>query len=340
MTRRMTAINDCPRLAYYTVANAAHYPGVVALINSLALVAEPAPIFVTDCGLTDRQRDGLARHVTLVPAEKGLHPTLQKAMGPLTHPAEVMAVVDADIIITQPMTDLVQKAAAGNLVVFEDSKEPDRFFPEWEALGLGTPTKQPHVNAGHLILPAATAESLFPLIRRLHDRIVIGETMFGEFGTPASPYFYADQDLLNAILCTCFEGPVTRVPRRLAPMPPFAGLTVKDAERLICEYDDGLQPYQLHHTWQKPWLVPMSPNPYSTLFTRLVTGSDVLIKLSKSDVPLRLRHGLGPRERAWVSAERKIHVFMRGIHSRVRGKLGLRPRIARLTRRAGLSPRG
>lgn len=329
-----------PGLAYYTVANAAHYPGLVALINSLTIVGEPAPIFVTDCGLTARQREGLARRVTFVSAQRGLHPTLQKAMGPMTNPAEVMAVIDADIIVTHSMFDLVEKATAGHLVVFEDYKEPSRFFPEWASLGLGIPEKQPYVNAGHLILPAATAESLFPLIMQLHDRIVIGETMFGTFGTPASPYFYADQDLLNAILCTCFEQPITRIPRQFAPMPPFAGVKVMDAERLICEYDDGLQPFQLHHTWQKPWLVPMRPNPYSILFTRLVTGPDVLIGMSDGEIPLRLRAGLGPRGRAWVSIERRTDSLLRGLHSHVRGKLGLRPKIARFTRRARASWRG
>ena len=106
----MTSIKHSPRrgLAYYTVANAAYYPGLVALINSLTLVGQPAPIFVTDCGLTDRQREGLEQHVTLVSAEKSLHPTLQKATGPLTNPAEVMAIIDADIIVTRSMSELVK----------------------------------------------------------------------------------------------------------------------------------------------------------------------------------------------------------------------------------------
>jgi hypothetical protein len=327
------------RLAYYTVANAAHYPGLVALMNSLTLVCEPAPIFVTDCGLTDRQRERLEPHVTFVAAEKGLHPTLQKAVGPLSYPADVMAVIDADVIVTRSLSDLVEKAAGGQLVVFEDYKEPSRFFSEWSELGLGAPKKQPYVNAGHLILSTATAQDLFPLIMRLHDQIVIAETNFGRFGTPASPYFYADQDLLNAILCTSFDAPIARVPRRLAPMPPFAGLAVKDAGRLICEFDDGLRPHQLHHVWQKPWLVPMSPSPYSILFTRLVTGADVLVKLSDDEVPLRLRDGLGPRELALVSLERQLHGYLNGIHSRVRGKLGLRPKLARITRRAAATLR-
>src|SRR5262245_27931442 len=330
-----------PPLAYYSVANAAHYPGLVALINSLTLVCEPAPIFVTDCGLTERQRHALEPHVTFVSAEPGLHPTLQKAMGPLTHPADVMTVIDADIIVTNPMSDLLARAATGHLVAFEDYKEPDRFFAEWGALDMGAPVRRPYVNAGLLILNPETAEHLFPLIVQLHDRIVIGETMFGRFGTPASPFFYADQDLLNAVLCTCFEGPITRAPRRLAPMPPFTGLTVKDAAGLVCEFDeDRLRPYQLHHTWLKPWLAPLSPTAYSVLFTRLVTGPDVLIRMSEDDIPLRLRDGLGASERAWVSVERSIHSSLRGVHSRVRGRLGLRPKLSRLTRRATASLRG
>jgi hypothetical protein len=240
-----------------------------------------------------------------------------------------MAVIDADIIVTRWMPELVKKAAAGHLVAFEDYNEQSRFFPAWDALGLGIPTKQPYVNAGNLILSAATAETLFPLLIRLHDRIVIDETMWAEFGTPSSsPFYYAEQDLLNAILCTCFKGQITRVSRRLAPMPPFAGLTVKDAGRLICEYSDGIRPFQLHHAARvKPWAVPMSPSAYSILFTRLVTGPDVRVRTSDHDIPLRLREGLGLPARAWVSTERIIH-------SHLRGKLGLRPMISKLAHRA------
>src|SRR5262245_27077177 len=193
---------------------------------------------------------------------------------------------------------------------------------------MGAPFRRPYVNAGLLILNPETAEHLFPLIVQLHDRIVIGETMFGRFGSPATPFFYADQDLLNAVLCTSFDGPITRAPRRLAPMAPFDGLQVKDAARLICAFDDGFRPYAPHHTWLKPWPVPMSPNAYSTLFTRLVTGPDVLVGLADNEVPLRLRDGLRGRELAWVSVERMLHSHARALNSRVRGKLGLRPRIA------------
>ncbi len=95
-------------LAYYTVANAAHYPGAVALLNSLRLLGEEAPVFVVDCGLTGPQRDELSRHVTLVPRRGELPPGLQKATGPLAHPAKIMVLLDADVIVTRPSDSAVR----------------------------------------------------------------------------------------------------------------------------------------------------------------------------------------------------------------------------------------
>ena len=312
------------RLAYYTVANALHYPGAVALLNSLRLVGEEAPLFVVDCGLTKSQRDVLANHATLVPQHDGLHASCQKATGPLAHPAELMVVLDADMIVTRRLTPLFEDAAGGLIVVFEDHGAPDRFFAEWSSLGLGVPRPQPYANCGFLMFSADTAAEFLPLFVELEEQLDPADTHFGG-GDISNPFYCADQEILNAMLCTRYEGRAKRLDRRLAPFPPFVGLEVTDLSRLSCAYPDGVAPYLLHHSFKKPWLVPMKPSPYSKLFTRAVTGPDVAIHLGRGDIPLRLSDNvlaplLGP-----VQLE---------AHRRLRGKLGVRPRLEQFGRRA------
>ena len=299
------------KLAYYTVADAFHYPGVVALFNSLRLLGEKAPFFVVDCGLTPSQRDTLARHATLVAPREGLHPPLQKATGPLAHPAEIMVVLDADVIVTRPFTPLFADAFRGQVVAFEN--DWDRFFPEWSAVGLGEPAQRRYVNSGHLIFSLATASEFLPLFLELQQQIDPADTFFGG-ADMSNPFYFADQDVLNTILCTTFDGRVTRIEHRLAPFPPFWKLKVQDASRLVCAYTDGTAPYLLHHILHKPWLAPTRSSPYTTLFTRLVTASDVTIRLHKSEIPLRLRDSplaAVDKIRAAVQAEARYQFLRR-----------------------------
>lgn len=196
-------------------------------------------------------------------------------------------------------------------------------------LGLGDPQQHPYVNAGHLIFSSPTASRLLPLLVELQATLDMTESFVANTGETSHPFYYADQDLLNAILCTCDNLTVTRLDRRLSPHPPFVGVRVKDSNRLLCEYADGLQPHQLHHTWRKPWLVPMKRSPYSTLFTRVVTGPELSLRIDEREVPLRLRGGvLGAVERHRAS-----------IQPRFRGRLGLRPRVERIVRKS-FHPRG
>src|SRR5262245_13173902 len=117
----MSADSDSrPEVAYYTIADAPFFPGLVALMNSLRLVGEEAPLYVVDCGLTSTQRQRLSHHVIFVPPHRSLHPVLQKATGPIAHPARIMVVIDSDILVTRPLTPLFEDAARGNVVAVED----------------------------------------------------------------------------------------------------------------------------------------------------------------------------------------------------------------------------
>ena len=319
-------------LAYYTVANAAHYPGAVALLNSLRLLGEVAPVFVVDCGLTGRQRGMLSRHVTLVPRQGALPPGLQKATGPLAHPAEIMVLLDADVIVTRLLTPLFEDASRGRIVAFEN--DHDRFFPEWSSLGLGVPKRRSYVNSGHLVVSSDTASEFLPLFGELQKHLDVSRTCFGREGDPSNPFYFADQDILNAVLCTRYDGLAARIEHRFAPVPPFPGLKVVDLTRLECAYDDGTEPYLLHHILRKPWLGATKASPYTALFTRLVTGGDVVLRLDAHDIPLRLR------DSSFAAIGRAGAAVQVEARARLRGKLGIRPALEHRLREASRRARG
>jgi hypothetical protein len=142
-------------------------------------------------------------------------------------------------------------------------------------------------------------------------------------GSPSHPLYFADQDLLNALLCTHFDDRTTRLERRLAPFPPFDGIELTTGEPGLCAYVDGAVPFVLHHTYRKPWLASLEPNLYSRLFTILMNDPDACLPIDPRRLPLRLTNRrLAPVDR-WRAATQHA------VHGRVRGKLKLRPRIAR-----------
>ena len=89
--------------AFYCVADERYFLGAVGMINSLRVLGHDEPVFVLDCGLTDEQRELLAPHATLVAAPRDAPPWLLKTIAPLRHPAEVMVLIDADIIVTRSL---------------------------------------------------------------------------------------------------------------------------------------------------------------------------------------------------------------------------------------------
>jgi hypothetical protein len=112
----------------------------------------------------------------------------------------------------------------------------------------------------------------------------------------ADPFFYADQDVLNAILaCEIAESEEEVLDRRVESVLPYIGLEVVDETCLQCSYDDGVQPYAVHQILEKPWLKPMLPGVYTQLLIRLLAGSDVAVKVPRRRIPLYVRGGLGGR---------------------------------------------
>lgn len=319
--------------AFYSVSDSRFFLGVVALINSLRLVGHDEPIFIVDTGLTPEQRRTLSDHVTLIPAPRGEASVLLTPFGPSIRPAEVNVLIDADIIVTQPLTEFIEAARAGRIVAFiEPEPTHDRWFQEWASrLDLPRLRQQPYLNAGQLFVPDSLGRRLYPLWNEAQRKVNLQETRYGK-ARLSDPFYFADQDVLNAVLAAHFEVEELMIAEhRLAPHYPFPGLDLVDATRLACRYADGTGPFLLHHILAKPWLKATRTTIYSVLLRRLLMASDVVLQPKPSQLPLRLRRGLcaaADRRRAHVQA--LIYAHSR----RQLGRLGVRTRIAGRRRRS------
>jgi hypothetical protein len=310
-----------PQAAFYCVADERYFLGAVGMINSLRLQGHDEPIFLLDCGLTAAQRELLGAHATLVRAPAQAPPYLLKTIAPLSNPAEVMVLIDADMIVTKPLGALMERAVAGRVVAFENDR--DRFVPEWgELLELGPIRRRPYVSSGLLLLGGTAGREVLELLHDRQSAVEFGRTYYGE-NDAGYPFLYPEQDVLNAILCTRAEPDrLLAVDHRLAPTPPFPGLRLRHVEELRCAYPDGIQPYVLHHFHRKPWLDPIYHGIYSRLLARLLLGEELAVAVPEHQVPLRMRSGAIARlERARVDAG---DVFGRYVRDPVRRWIGNR----------------
>jgi hypothetical protein len=275
--------------AFYCVADERYFLGAVGLVNGLRVLGHAEPIYVLDHGLTARQRDLLAREVTLVPGPKNAAPWLLKTLAPRAHRHDVMVLIDADMIATRSLEPVIERAREG-VVAFRNDR--DRFVAEWgELLDLGPVRRQPYVSSALFLLGGEVGAGVLELLddRQRHVDIELG--VFGR-NLPGYPFVFPEQDVLNAILGTSVDRDrVTILDQRLTATPPFRGLRIEQARTLRCVYRDGSSPYALHHFARKPWLVRMRSNVYSRLLTRLLLGHDVSLRLEPAELPLRLRTG-------------------------------------------------
>ena len=288
------AAKGAPSVAFYCLSSELYFPGAVGLVNSLRLQGHDEPIYLLDCGLTDEHRDLLAGEATIVPGPASTPPYLLKTIAPAANPAETMVLIDVDMVVTRPLTPLIERAAAGHVLAVKDNL--DRYVPEWgELLGLGATEPGPYVSSGLVIGGGEVGAELVGL---WHDRLarVEYERSWFDRDEPGYPFAYLDQDVLNAIL----RSPAARdrlvpIEPGLAPVPPFHGLEITDARTLRCRNPDGTEPYLVHQFVRKPWVEPMYHGVYSKLLRRLWLGDDVAIRLDERELPRRLRRGLLPR---------------------------------------------
>ncbi len=290
-------------LAFYCMSSDLYFPGAVALINSLRLHGHHEPIYLLDCGLSEAHAELLADEVKLVSAPAGVPPYLLKTVAPRNHPAEVMVLIDVDMVATRPLGPLIGLADGGRVVAFKDNI--DRFVDEWATvLDLEVVAPRPYVSSGLVVLSGNVGAEVLAMWDERQDR---GDYALSWFERRAEDYplLFLDQDVLNAVLGSpaVSEDELVVVDKRLAPHQPYQGLRLVDANRLRCAYRDGTEPYVLHQYLDKPWLRPMYHGIYSQLLSRLWLADDVAIRLPEAEVPLRMRTGRarGPRESASTS---------------------------------------
>jgi hypothetical protein len=301
-----------PRAAFYCVSSGLYFLGAVALVNSLRLLGHAEPIFVLDCGLSPSQRALLGNEVTLVAAPDDTTPFLLKTIAPRRHPAEVMVLLDADIIVTRPLTELIERASGGRALAVEHGE--DRFFDEWGELLGGTARHRTYVSSSLVLLGGDVGRRVIRLMDELQGRIDIERTPFStarpDFGSVGNefqtmgrddPFFFADQDVLNAVLAARVASDHVEVlDRRLEATVPFTGLSVVDERALRCAYEDGMEPYAVHHVLAaKPWLEPTMGGIYTQLLLRLLVGPDVPMRVPERDLPLHLQPGVIAGARRW-----------------------------------------
>jgi len=304
-----------PSAAFYCVADSRYFLGAVGMINSLRLLGHQEPVYVLDCGLTDGERGMLAPHATVVPAPNDSPPWLLKAAAPLSHPADVIVLIDTDLIVTRPLTDLIREPAGPQVAAFRNPS--DRFSSAWGELpGLGEARPRPYVSSSLVFLKGAVGREVLLLMDRLRSRVDFQRTFWRE-NDPSYPFLLGDQDLLNAILATRLDpGQVAELDARLEAVPPFAGLRILDAEALRCSYQDGVEPYVLHHFLTKPWLEPTIGGVYTQLLLRLLLGPDVAIQVPQRELPLHLQPGVIAGARRWYRGP--FSAGVRTVRDRVR----------------------
>jgi hypothetical protein len=314
--------------AFYSFCDHRHFVGFVALMNSLRLVGHEERIVLVDAGLLPAQRRLVERHVTVVDAPEGKHVILLKQHGPTVAPADVMVLLDSDVIVVRSLSELVLDANRGQIVAFMDNgSDASRFFPQWsKELALPELRRYPYVNAGQLFVPHSLANRLFPPWAQGQSRINLARAWHTAQRDDSNPFYFGDQDVLNAVMAAYLDPDELRIlDNELAPNPPFPGLRLVDEFRLHCSYEDGTRPYVLHHFLAKPWLSTTPATVYSRLVTRLVLAPDVRLQLPPSSLPLRMRHGY------LAAVDRFRATWQARTHSSVRrhvGALGVRTRIA------------
>jgi len=93
----------------------------------------------------------------------------------------------------------------------------------------------------------------------------------------------------GALLLSTDEQPIVEQSRR----DPVWGAKVVDEATLRCAWEDGTEPYVIHHYLPaKPWLEPTYDGPYSRLLRRLLARGDVAVRVPRRQIPFHLRRGL------------------------------------------------
>ncbi|HXY94812.1 MAG TPA: hypothetical protein VEP49_20280 [Acidimicrobiia bacterium] len=241
---------------FFSVTDAEHYLGLVAMVRSLRLQGHRDALTVLDVGLTAEQRRALPAGVHAVHRTEadGRHPFLLSPFAALLDHRGTVVVIDSDVIVTASLAPVLADAQRGQVCAAPD-RLPDRWFAEWESLfELGAPLRrQVYVNAGFVAFDTAHHPDLLARWWKCCDGLV-GRA---EVGMPRSdPRSLLDQDALNALLMSevgaerlSFLAAETAIQGRTR----LARTRVVDRRRLACRYE-GHATVLLHAIGNpKPW---------------------------------------------------------------------------------------
>jgi hypothetical protein len=254
----------------------------------------------------------------------------------------VVVLIDSDMIVTGSLSSLYAPASQGHLCAFPDG-DPHRHFAEWQTiLGLTADLRrQTYVSTGFV---AFDVDSWAPVVRRWWDRCDVvrlhrSKVPWGDEDpqlVAKDPFFWGEQDTLNAMLMSEVEASRTRVLDQgvmgVTWWPHEARAQIVD-RRTLASAEAG-RPLAILHYWDfpKPWAPDARTErrfeAYVELLARLLTADDVPITLPLSLVPIWLRDDLvgrivrrGPR-RARRAAKFTLGLLPDPIERRVRRLLG------------------
>ena len=293
------------RTTYFTFCDANFFPGLVALVNSLAVTGNRGRIVVLDGGLTAEQREILGPHVEFfaMPAQYAADPVLSKPFARLVEPDGVAVIIDSDMIVTRNLDDLIAAARdEGKICLFSDFQaNRKRWFAEWEQVfELSRPPRRPpYLNAGFVLFDTRHHPDFLPRWWHGCERIPLEKTRAQAPNEHDQPFWDGDQDVMNAGLMS--EVPaeaIKELPQEAAPTSDrLMWVRVKDLRTLACEVR-GVPTVLLHMTggpkpWQEAAWLRVRRNGYVQLLPRVLLGADVPIRLQAEHLPVWLRPGRG-----------------------------------------------
>lgn len=321
----------------FTLADARHFPGVVALVNSLRLHGHREPITVLDLGFEPAQREALQTECDIVvpPEHSPRHPWLLEPRACLAREAEVVVYVDADVILTGPLDGVLRAARAGKVLLFADVMR-DRRFEEWqEIFTLQQPLRrQTYANAGFLAFSTQHFPDLLARWAECCERLV-GRSTYLDTASFESPTALSSQDALNAILMSEIAPEHVDIQPGEAEAQGQVQLTatrVVDRTQLRCRRNGHA--VALLHAWgtPKPWepaaRATLRRSAYLTCLRRLLVAPDVAVRAPSQTLPPWLQPGARGRLALWYHTQARRP--WRG--ARERGK-GLAEKLASRLRR-------
>ena len=322
-----------PDTQFFTISDPKYFVGTVALVNSLRVSGRDEPITVLDCGFDTRQRALLEPHCRLVPfdptAVGSASPAWMKAYPYILGADGSIVIIDSDAVVTGGLDEVLDASEQGRVSAITGAT-PDRWFREWEDLFhlSSTPRHQPYVSAAFVAFSTRRWPGLLSgWWSRCQATWGKADTRGRVSELSKDPVKLLDQDVLNGLLMTELpRDALDALPRERGPAGAvlLEECTVQDVRSLRCTCK-GMSTLIVHHSGGRfPWHPDRrvawrkwSPA-YVALLRRLLFGSDVPIRLERSQLPLWLHATVGGRslEQVLSAGARSRYAFRKARRAR------------------------